>query len=268
MAVQVRRAGVGIADSVSQPPPRLPGLLTRARRPGRVARMSFLGTAILAFWADVDPSREAPLRRLAQSRAHARALRGARLPARRRYVAVAAPKCFMMYETKRWPRWPARLRRAPQPSHSVTQKCLALFRTRTARRADHGVDGRGSAGAATIRLGPRRGESRRAPVPALEVLPKSSAPGHLRRPLCEAGVETTTVKTKEKTSRQAGRGRAVSAPRRRPTPASSGQPVRGARAQDPEPAGPSPARDGSLRPASHREARTEPRMPARGFLLA
>src|SRR5439155_26673945 len=59
MAVQVRRSGVGMACSLSQPAPRARSLLTARGRAARVGAMSFLGSAILAFWADVEPAGEA-----------------------------------------------------------------------------------------------------------------------------------------------------------------------------------------------------------------
>jgi len=204
MAVQVRRAGVGIADSVSQPLPRLPGLLTPARRAGRVARMSFLGTAILAFWADVDPSGEADYvdwhnREHMPERCAVPGFRRGR-----RYVAVAAaPKYFMMYETETLATLasPAYVERLNNPT-PWTQKCLALFRNsnRTACRTTASLGGGIGGAIATIRLGPSPGREQ-----ALrQWLVAEALPTILERPgisaahLCEADVETTTVKTKEK----------------------------------------------------------------------
>jgi ABC-type glycerol-3-phosphate transport system permease component len=112
--------------------------------------MSFLGTAILAFWADVDPSGEADYvdwhnrEHMPERCAVPGFLRG------RRYVAVAAaPKYFMMYETETLATLasPAYVERLNNPT-PWTQKCLALFRNsnRTACRTTVSM-GRGIGGA-------------------------------------------------------------------------------------------------------------------------
>src|SRR6266568_4077760 len=135
---QVRRAGLAIGRSVSQPPPAAAAHLTRALPPGTVARMGFLGKAILAFWADVDASGEADYNDW-HTREHMPErcgvpgfLRG------RRYVAVAAaPKYFMMYETETLETLAsaAYVERLNNPT-PWTRKSLALFRNsnRTACR--------------------------------------------------------------------------------------------------------------------------------------
>src|SRR6266568_2948967 len=185
---QVRRAGLAIGRSVSQPPPEAGALLTRPLPAVRVGRMSFLGKAILAFWADVDASGEADYNDW-HTREHMPErcgvpgfLRG------RRYVAVAAaPKYFMMYETETLETLasPAYVERLNNPT-PWTRKCLALFRNsnRTACRntlsLGHGIGG----AMATTRLGQR-----------------ATSPGISAAHLCEADVETTTVKTAEKAIR-------------------------------------------------------------------
>jgi hypothetical protein len=169
--------------------------------------MGFLGKAILAFWADVDASGEADYNDW-HTREHMPErcsvpgfLRG------RRYVAVAAaPKYFMMYETETLETLasPAYVERLNNPT-PWTRKCLALFRNsnRTACRNSLSI-GRGVGLAiATIRLGPAAGREQ-----ALrqwltgEALPKLlERPGISAAHLCEADVETTTVKTAEKAIR-------------------------------------------------------------------
>jgi hypothetical protein len=166
--------------------------------------MSFLGKAILAFWADVDASGEADYvdwhnrEHMPERCAVPGFLRG------RRYVAVAAaPRYFMMYETETLETLasPAYVERLNNPT-PWTRKCLALFRNsnRTACRTTLSI-GRGIGGAvATIRLGPSGGREqalRRWLVD--EALPKLlERPGISAAHLCEADVETTTVKTTEK----------------------------------------------------------------------
>lgn len=169
--------------------------------------MSFLGKAILAFWADVEASGEADYNdwhtreHMPERCAVPGFLRG------RRYVAVAAsPKYFMMYETETLETLasPAYVERLNNPT-PWTRKCLALFRNsnRTACRTTLSI-GRGIGGAmATIRLGPSAGREQ-----ALrqwltgEALPKLlERPGISAAHLCEADVETTTVKTAEKSIR-------------------------------------------------------------------
>jgi hypothetical protein len=169
--------------------------------------MSLLGSAILAFWADVDASGEADYNDW-HTREHMPErcgvpgfLRG------RRYVAVAAaPKYFMMYETETLETLasPAYVERLNNPT-PWTRKCLALFRNsnRTACRNTLSI-GRGIGGAiATIRLGPAPGREaalRRELV--TEALPKLlERPGISAAHLCEADIETTTVKTAEKSIR-------------------------------------------------------------------
>jgi hypothetical protein len=166
--------------------------------------MGFLGKAILAFWADVEASGEADYvdwhnrEHMPERCAVPGFLRG------RRYVAVdAAPKYFMMYETETLATLasPAYVERLNNPT-PWTRKCLALFRNsnRTACRTTVSL-GRGIGGAlATIRLGPSSGREQ-----ALrrwlteEALPKVlERPGLTAVHLCEADVETTTVKTAEK----------------------------------------------------------------------
>ena len=128
--------------------------------------MSFLGGAILAFWADVEASGEADYNdwhtreHMPERCAVPGFLRG------RRYVAVAAAN-------------------------------------RTACRTTLSI-GRGIGGAmATIRLGPSAGreQSLRQWLTG-EALPKLlERPGISAAHLCEADVETTTVKTAEKSIR-------------------------------------------------------------------
>jgi hypothetical protein len=122
----------------------------------------------------------------------------------RRYVAVAAaPKYFMMYETETLETLASRayVERLNNPT-SWTRRCLALFRNsnRTACRTTLSI-GRGIGGAVvTIRLGPSggRGEALRRWL-VDEALPKLlERPGISAAHLCEADVETTTVKTTEK----------------------------------------------------------------------
>jgi hypothetical protein len=166
--------------------------------------MSFLGNAILAFWADVEASGEADYvdwhnrEHMPERCAVPGFLRG------RRYLAVAAaPKYFMMYETETLGTLasPAYVERLNNPT-PWTRKCLALFRNsnRTACRTTLSI-GRGIGGAvATIRLGPsgRREQELRQWLTD-ETLPKLlERPGISAAHLCEADVETTTVKTKEK----------------------------------------------------------------------
>jgi hypothetical protein len=169
--------------------------------------MSFLGEAILAFWADVDPAGEADYNDW-HTREHMPErctvpgfLRG------RRYVAVeGAPKYFMMYETETLGTLasPAYVERLNDPT-PWTRKCLALFRNsnRTACRTTLSL-GRGLGGMiATIRLGPASGreEALRRWL-ADQVLPALlERPGISAAHLCEADVETTTVKTAEKAIR-------------------------------------------------------------------
>src|SRR5262249_14082498 len=179
-------------------------LLTRGRRAGSVARMSFLGNGILAFWADVEASGEADYvdwhnrEHMPERCAVPGFLRG------RRYIAVhAAPKYFMMYETEtlRTLASPAYVERLNNPT-PWTRECLALFRNsnRTACRTTLSI-GRGIGGAlATIRLAPSTGQE----SALRRWLSKEALPTLLERPgmtaahLCEADVETTTVKTTEK----------------------------------------------------------------------
>jgi hypothetical protein len=169
--------------------------------------MSFLGNSVLAIWADVEVSGEADYNDW-HTREHMPErcgvpgfLRG------RRYVAVTAgPKYFMMYETETLETLasPAYVERLNNPT-PWTRKCLALFRNsnRTACRTTLSI-GRGIGGAmATIRLGPSAGREQ-----ALrrwltgEALPKLLEwPGISAAHLCEADVETTTVKTAEKSIR-------------------------------------------------------------------
>src|SRR5260370_40541639 len=161
---------MAIGRSVSQQPPEAGALLTRPLPAVRVGRMSFLGKAILAFWADVDASGEADYNDW-HTREHMPErcgvpgfLRG------RRYVAVAAaPKYFMMYETETLETLasPAYVERLNNPT-PWTRKCLALFRNsnRTACRNALPL-GRGIRGAmATLRPGPAagRGPARRQPL--------------------------------------------------------------------------------------------------------
>ena len=125
----------------------------------------------------------------------------------RRYVAVAAaPKYFMMYETETLETLasPAYVERLNNPT-PWTRKCLALFRNsnRTACRNTLSI-GRGIGGAmATIRLGPAAGrEQALRQWLTSEALPKVlERPGISAAHLCEADVETTTVKTEEKNIR-------------------------------------------------------------------
>jgi hypothetical protein len=166
--------------------------------------MSFLGNAILAFWADVEASGEADYvdwhnrEHMPERCAVPGFLRG------RRYVAVAAaPKYFMMYETETLGTLasPAYVERLNNPT-PWTRKCLALFRNsnRTACRTTLSI-GRGIGGAVgTIRLGPSGGrEQGFRQWLTDETLPKLlERPGISAAHLCEADVETTTVKTKEK----------------------------------------------------------------------
>lgn len=169
--------------------------------------MSFLGTAILAFWADVDASGEADYvdwhnrEHMPERCAVPGFLRG------RRYVAVAAaPKYFMMYETETLETLasPAYVERLNHPT-PWTRKCLALFRNsnRTACRTTLSI-GRGIGGAiATIRLGPSGGgeEALRRWLTSEALLLVLERPGISAAHLCEADVETTTVKTAEKAIR-------------------------------------------------------------------
>ena len=169
--------------------------------------MSFLGTAILAFWADVDAAGEADYNDW-HTREHMPErcgvpgfLRG------RRYVAVAAaPKYFMMYETETLETLasPAYVERLNNPT-PWTRKCLALFRNsnRTACRTTLSI-GCGIGGAmATVRLGPAPGRE----ATLRQWLTREALPNLLERPsisaahFCEADVETTTVKTAEKSIR-------------------------------------------------------------------
>jgi hypothetical protein len=165
--------------------------------------MSFLGRAILAFWADVDASGEADYNdwhnreHMPERCAVPGFLRG------RRYVAVAAaPKYFMMYETETLETLasPAYVERLNNPT-PWTRKCLALFRNsnRTACRTTLSI-GRGIGGAiATIRLGPSAGREQALRRWLTEALPKLvERPNITAAHLCEADVETTTVKTAEK----------------------------------------------------------------------
>jgi hypothetical protein len=169
--------------------------------------MSFLGTAILAFWADVDASGEADFNDW-HTREHMPErcgvpgfLRG------RRYVAVAAaPKYFMMYETETLETLasPAYVERLNNPT-PWTRKCLALFRNsnRTACRTTVSI-GRGIGGAmATVRLGPAPGRelALRQWLVALALRKLLERPGISAAHFCEADVETTTVKTAEKNIR-------------------------------------------------------------------
>jgi len=166
--------------------------------------MSFLGTAILAFWADVDPSGEADYvdwhnREHMPERCAVPGFRRGR-----RYVAVAAaPKYFMMYETETLATLasPPYVERLNNPT-PWTQKCLALFRNsnRTACRTTASVGGGIGGAVGTIRLGPSPGrEQALRQWLVAEALPKIlERPGISAAHLCEADVETTTVKTKEK----------------------------------------------------------------------
>src|SRR5256886_6362022 len=187
MAVQVRRAGVGMACSLSQPAPRARSLLTAPRPAAGVGAMSFLGSAILAFWADVEPAGEADFNDW-HTREHMPErvgvpgfLRG------RRYVAVTgAPKYFMMYETESLGTLasPAYVERLNNPT-PWTRKSLAIFRNsnRTACRNTLSI-GRGVGGAmATIRLGPAAGR-----VQALrQGLAGEALPQRVQRPGIPAG---------------------------------------------------------------------------------
>ena len=169
--------------------------------------MSFLGKAILAFWADVEAAGEADYNDW-HTREHMPErcgvpgfLRG------RRYVAVAAaPKYFMMYETETLETLagPAYVERLNNPT-PWTRKCLARFRNsnRTACRNTLSI-GRGIGGAmATVRLGPAPGRE----ATLRQWLTSAALPKLLERPgisavhLCEADVETTIVKTAEKSIR-------------------------------------------------------------------
>jgi len=166
--------------------------------------MSFLGKAILAFWADVDASGEADYNDW-HNREHMPERCGVPgfLRGRRYVAAAAAPKYFMMYETETLETLasPAYVERLNNPT-PWTRKCLALFRNsnRTACRTTLSI-GLGIGGAvATIRLGPSAGREQ-----ALRRwLTDEALPKLLERPnitaahLCEADVETTTVKTAEK----------------------------------------------------------------------
>ncbi len=169
--------------------------------------MSFLGTAILAFWADIEPAGEADFNDW-HTREHMPErvsvpgfLRG------RRYVAVmGGPKYFMMYETESLETLasPAYVERLNSPT-PWTRKCLALFRNsnRTACRTTISL-GRGIGGAmATIRLGP--GASREQALRQWlsgQALPKLlERPGISAAHLLEADVATTTVKTEERSIR-------------------------------------------------------------------
>ena len=169
--------------------------------------MSFLGKAILAFWADVEASGEADYvdwhnrEHMPERCAVPGFLRG------RRYVAVAAsPTYFMMYETETLETLasPAYVERLNNPT-PWTRKCLALFKNsnRTACRTTLSMGGGMGGAVATIRLGPATGREE-----ALrrwlrdEALPKLlERPGLSSAHLCEADVETTTVKTAEKAIR-------------------------------------------------------------------
>src|SRR3989442_8683077 len=166
--------------------------------------MSFLGKAILAFWADVEPSGETNYNDW-HTREHMPErcsvpgfLRG------RRYIAVAAaPKYFMMYETETLETLasPAYVERPNNPT-PWTRKCLALFRNsnRTACRTTLSIGGGIGGAVATIRLGPSQGrEQALRQWLTTEALPKIfERPGISAAHLCEADVDTTTVKTKEK----------------------------------------------------------------------
>jgi hypothetical protein len=166
--------------------------------------MSFLGKGVLAFWADVEASGEADYvdwhnrEHMPERCAVPGFLRG------RRYIAVsAAPKYFMIYETETLATLasPAYVERLNHPT-PWTRKCLALFRNsnRTACRTTMSM-GRGIGGAlATIRLGPAVGrEAALRRWLTEEALPKLlERPGMTAVHLCEADVETTTVKTAEK----------------------------------------------------------------------
>ena len=169
--------------------------------------MSFLGKGVLAFWADVEASGEADYvdwhnrEHMPERCAVPGFLRG------RRYIAVAAaPKYFMMYETETLATLasPAYVERLNHPT-PWTRKCLALFRNsnRTACRTTMSI-GRGIGGAlATIRLGPAVGrEAALRRWLTEEALPKLlERRGMTAAHLCEADVETTTVKTAEKAIR-------------------------------------------------------------------
>jgi hypothetical protein len=109
----------------------------------------------------------------------------------------------MMYETETLATLasPAYVERLNNPT-PWTQKCLALFRNsnRTACRTTASM-GRGIGGAvATIRLGPSPGREQalRQWLVAEALLRILERPGISAAHLCEADVETTTVKTKEK----------------------------------------------------------------------
>ncbi len=169
--------------------------------------MSFLGKAILAFWADVETSGEADYNDW-HTREHMPERCGVPgfLRGRRYVAATAAPKYFMMYETETLETLasPAYVERLNNPT-PWTRRCLALFRNsnRTACRTTLSI-GRGIGGAmATIRLGPSAGREQ-----ALRRwLTGEALPSLLERPgisgahLCEVDVETTTVKTAEKSIR-------------------------------------------------------------------
>ncbi|HET7875412.1 MAG TPA: hypothetical protein VFN71_07785 [Methylomirabilota bacterium] len=166
--------------------------------------MSLLGTAILAFWADIEPAGEADYlhwhtkEHMPERVGIPGFLRG------RRYVAVkGAPKYFMMYETESVATLagPAYVERLNNPT-PWTQRCLKLFRNsnRTACRTAASV-GRGLGEAmATLRLGPTAGNDTR----LREWLTRTAFPALLSRPdivgvhLCEADLEATQVRTEEK----------------------------------------------------------------------
>ncbi len=169
--------------------------------------MSFLGKAILAFWADVEASGEADYvdwhnrEHMPERCAVPGFLRG------RRYVAVAAsPKYFMMYETETLATLasPAYVERLNNPT-PWTRRCLSLFRNsnRTACRTTLSIGGGIGGALATIRLGPSIGreEALRRWLRDEALAKLLGRPGISSAHLCEADVETTTVKTAEKAIR-------------------------------------------------------------------
>ena len=166
--------------------------------------MSLLGQAILAFWADVEASGEADYvdwhnrEHMPERCAVPGFLRG------RRYHAIdAAPAYFTLYEAENTAvltgaHYLERLNN-PTPWRS---RCLARFRNsnRTACRTTLSIGGGIGGALATIRLGscPGREQALRQWL-TMEALPKIlERSGISAAHLCEADVETTTVKTKEK----------------------------------------------------------------------
>jgi hypothetical protein len=186
-----------MAGSVSQPASRAVALLTPGRCARRVGRMSFLGKAIFAFWADVEASGEVDYvdwhnrEHMPERCAVPGFLRG------RRHVAVAAaPKYFMMYETETLETLasPAYVERLNNPT-PWTRKCLRSSGTPIARRAGRPRP----SDAASEALSPPSGWARRAAVKTRFTAGSGTAPEfssapslRLQRALASVGGSTPT----------------------------------------------------------------------------